>query len=393
VRAKPVGSLPGSPEPRIRCLHDSFSYPAGHLRELPYFHPGKLRYGSPEQVRKIIHIDMDCFYAAIEERENPSLRGKPLGVAGSTRRGVLTTANYEARKFGCRSAMPVFKALELCPQLILVPVQFDLYRGVSAQIRAIFGRFTDRIEPLSLDEAYLDLSALQTSGATLAREIRTQIREETGLTASAGIGPNKLIAKIASDWNKPDGQHEVRPDEVEAFMKELPVGRIWGVGGKMRAKLEALGIRSCGDLQRFDKIEMARRFGKWGLELWELCRGIDHREVEIDRVRKSISSENTFTENLVSLEDLRPPMHSMVEGLAGDLVRHEDREIRSLVVKLKFADFTRTTAEKAQGVIDPAVFEELLAEAWQRGEGKGVRLLGVGVRFRDPEEKAQMELL
>ncbi len=344
-------------------------------------------------MRKIVHIDMDCFYAAIEERENPSLRGKPVGVAGSSRRGVLTTANYEARKYGCRSAMPVFKALELCPQLVLVPVRFDLYRGVSARIRAIFGRFTEKIEPLSLDEAYLDLSHLHTSGAALAREIRTQIREETGLTASAGIGPNKMIAKIASDWNKPDGQHEIREDEVEAFMKELPVGRLWGVGGKMREKLERLGIRTCGELQRFDKIAMARRFGKWGLELWELCRGIDHRAVEADRIRKSISSENTFTENLASIEDLRPPMYSMLEGLADDLLRHEDREIRSLVVKLKFADFTRTTAERAHGVLDHAVFEELLAEAWQRGEGKPVRLLGVGVRFKEPEEKVQMELL
>ena len=344
-------------------------------------------------MRKIVHIDMDCFYAAIEERENPSLRGKPVGVAGSSRRGVLTTANYEARKFGCRSAMPVFKALELCPQLVLVPVRFELYRGVSARIRAIFGRFTDRIEPLSLDEAYLDLSHLKSSGAALAREIRTQIREETGLTASAGIAPNKMIAKIASDWNKPDGQHEVREDEVEAFMKELPVGRIWGVGGKMRAKLESLGIRSCGDLQHLDKIEMATRFGKWGLELWELCRGIDPREVEPDRIRKSLSSENTFTENLTHLEDLRPPMHSMIEGLTDDLARHDDREIRALVVKLKFADFTRTTAEKMHPALDHAVFEELLGEAWQRGENKPVRLLGVGVRFRDPEEKVQMELL
>jgi DNA polymerase-4 len=344
-------------------------------------------------MRKIVHIDMDCFYAAIEERENPALVGKPLGVGGGSRRGVLTTANYEARKYGCRSAMPVFKALELCPQLILVPVRFDLYRAVSAQIRAIFGRFTDRIEPLSLDEAYLDLSHLNSSGASLAREIRTQIREETGLAASAGIGPNKLIAKIASDWNKPDGQHEVTPEGVQDFMQGLPVRRIWGVGGKMAAKLEGMGIRTCGELQQFDKIGMARRFGKWGLELWELCRGIDHREVETERVRKSVSTENTFTENLGSLEDLRPPMHSMIEELTVDLTRHEDRLIRSLVVKLKFADFTRTTAERAHGVLERSVFEELLAEAWQRGEGKGVRLLGVGVRFKEPEEKRQLELL
>jgi DNA polymerase-4 len=333
-------------------------------------------------MRKIVHIDMDCFYAAIEERENPSLRGKPVGVGGSSRRGVLTTANYEARKFGCRSAMPVFKALQLCPQLVLVPVRFNLYRGVSAQVRAIFGRFTEKIEPLSLDEAYLDLSHLNSSAESVAREIRNQIREELQLTASAGIGPNKLIAKIASEWNKPDGQHEVRPEDVEAFMRDLPVGKLWGVG-----------VKTCGDLQRYDKIEMARRFGKWGLELWELCRGIDDREVETTRIRKSISTENTFRENLTSLEDLRPPLHTMLDELAGDLARHEDRGIRSLVVKMKFADFTRTTAEKAHGMLDAEIFEELLAEAWQRGGGKPVRLLGVGVRFRDPEEREQMELL
>jgi DNA polymerase-4 len=344
-------------------------------------------------MRKIVHIDMDCFYAAIEERENPSLRGKPVGVGGSSRRGVLTTANYEARKFGCRSAMPVFKALQLCPQLIMVPVRFELYRGVSSQVRAIFGRFTEKIEPLSLDEAYLDLSHLNSSPDSVAREIRNQIREELRITASAGIGPNKLIAKIASDWNKPDGQHEIREEDVEPFMRDLPVGKLWGVGGKMRAKLETLGVKTCGDLQRYDKIEMARRFGKWGLELWELCRGIDHREVETTRIRKSMSTENTFRENLASLEDLRPPLHTMLEELAGDLTRYENREIRSLVVKMKFADFTRTTAEKAHAVLETEIFEELLAEAWQRGGGKPVRLLGVGVRFRDPEEKEQMELL
>ena len=344
-------------------------------------------------MRKIVHIDMDCFYAAIEERENPALVGKPVGVGGSARRGVLTTANYEARKYGCRSAMPVFKALQLCPQLILVPVRFELYRAVSAQVRAIFGRFTDRIEPLSLDEAYLDLSHLNSPAAVVAREIRTQIREETGLTASAGIGPNKLIAKIASDWKKPDGQHEVTPEGVEDFMKGLPVRRIWGIGGKMAAKLEGMHIRTCGDLQRFDKLEMARRFGRWGLELWELCRGIDSREVQTKRIRKSMSTESTFRENLNSVEDLRPKMHSMIEELSADLVRYEDRVIRSLVLKMKFADFTRTTAERAHSFVEREIFEELLAEAWQRGDGKGVRLLGVGVRFKDPEEKRQLELL
>ena len=343
-------------------------------------------------MRKIIHVDMDCFYAAIEERDNPELRGRPLAVAGSTRRGVLTTANYEARKFGCRSAMPVFKALELCPQLTLVPVRFDRYRAVSASIRAIFGRFTSLIEPLSLDEAYLDVSHLQTGTATVAREIRAQIREETGLTASAGISSNKLIAKIASDWNKPDGQFEVKPEEIPAFIAALPVGRLWGVGGKMREKLASLGVETCADLQKFDQIELSRRFGKWGIELWHLCRGIDDRPVTPDRTRKSISSETTFSDNIAQLPELSAPMRGMIDELAEEIAtKHADRVIRSLVVKLKFADFQRTTAERAGHALDHGVFEDLLAEGWKRGNGRPVRLLGVGVRFEDPEESAQME--
>ncbi|MBX3740039.1 MAG: DNA polymerase IV [Akkermansiaceae bacterium] len=344
--------------------------------------------------RKIIHIDMDCFYAAIEERENPSLKGKPLAVGGSIRRGVLTTANYEARKYGCRSAMPVFKALELCPHLTLVPVRFDLYRAESSRIRAIFGRFTDVIEPLSLDEAYLDVSHLETSGAAVAREIRAQIREERGLTASAGIARNKLVAKIASEWNKPDGQHEVRPEEFDAFMAALPVGKLWGVGKKMAGKLASLGVVTCADLQKIDKIELAKRFGKWGLELWDLARGIDDRPVETERIRKSVSSENTFSENIETLPALIPHLRGLVEGLAGDLAeKYTDRTIRSLVVKLKFADFEQTTAERAWHVLEPSIFEELAAEAWRRGNNRPVRLLGAGVRFEDPKDEEQMELL
>lgn len=343
-------------------------------------------------MRKIIHIDMDCFYAAIEERDNPALRGKPLAVAGSDRRSVLTTANYEARKYGCRSAMPVFKALELCPHLILVPVRFEQYRADSARIRAIFARFTGLIEPLSLDEAYLDVSHIQSDAAAVAREIRAQVFEETGLTASAGISSNKMIAKIASDWNKPNGQFEVQSGEIPAFIAALPVGRLWGVGGKMRGKLAALGVETCADLQQLDQIELARRFGRWGIELWQLCRGIDDRPVTPDRTRKSLSSETTFAENIQVLPALVPPMRGMIEGLAEDLAtQHADRVIRSLVVKLKFADFERTTAERAWHVLDPRVFEELLNEAWKRGNHRAVRLLGVGVRFEDPHEEAQME--
>ena len=344
-------------------------------------------------MRKIIHIDMDCFYAAIEERENPELRGKPVGVGGGSRRGVLTTANYEARKYGCRSAMPVFKARELCPHLVLVPVRFDLYRAESARIRAIFGRFTDRIEPLSLDEAYLDVSHLRSSGAAVAREIRAQIREETGLTASAGIGPNKLIAKIASDWNKPDGQHEVTPGEVADFMAALPVGKLWGIGPKTRARLNSMGIHTCGELRAVDRIELARRFGSWGLELHALAGGEDDREVRTSRIRKSVSCEHTFSENIPTLQALRPQLLAMIDEVREDLDRrHADRAIRSLVVKMKFADFTRTTAERAHPVLDAGVFDELLEEAWKRGANRPVRLLGAGVRFRDPDGGTQPEL-
>lgn len=343
-------------------------------------------------MRKIIHLDMDCFYAAIEERDDPSLRGRPLAVAGKDRRSVLCTANYEARKFGCRSAMPLFKALELCPQLVVMPVRFDHYRSVSAHIRAIFGRFTEMIEPLSLDEAYLDVTHALSGGAAMAREIRAQIFEETGLTASAGISCNKMIAKIASDIRKPNGQFEVTAEEIPAFIAGQPVGRLWGVGAKTRTVMAGLGVETCGDLQKFDQIELARQFGKWGVELWHLCRGIDDRPVTPDRTRKSVSSETTFAENIPVLQELIPPMRGMIEGLAEELsTQHADRVIRALVVKLKFADFERTTAERAGHMLEPAVFEELLSEAWRRGNNRPVRLLGVGVRFEDPKEDQQME--
>ncbi len=335
---------------------------------------------------------MDCFYAAIEEREDPALRGQPLGVGGRDRRGVLTTANYEARKFGCHSAMPVFKAFELCPQLVLVPCQFELYRAVSSQIRAIFGRFTDLIEPLSLDEAYLDVSHLQSSGEAIAREIRAQIYEETRLTASAGISSCKLIAKIASDWHKPNGQKQVTAEEIPEFIAALPVGKLWGVGKKMRGKLTLIGIETCGDLQALDQIELSQRFGKWGLELWHLCRGIDERPVTPDRTRKSVSSETTFSENCQTLAALGAPLRNLLDGLMEDLAKsHSDRSIRSLLVKMKFADFHRTTAERAGHTLDPTIYEELLAEAWRRGKDQAVRLLGVGVRFEDPGEPTQLD--
>jgi len=344
-------------------------------------------------VRKIIHIDMDCFYAAIEERDNPALRGRPVGVGGSSRRGVLTTANYEARKFGCRSAMPVFMALEKCPELLIVPTRFDVYKRDSQIIREIFARFTPLVEPLSLDEAFLDVSHDPEPATIIAARIRQLIREETGLTASAGIASNKLIAKIASDWNKPDGQFTVPPAKAEDFMMDLPLKKIPGVGGKMADKLAALGVATCGEYRVLDKFEWVRRIGGYGAELWERCWGRDDRPVTPDSPRKSLSIENTFAENLRDMPALEREMNEMLDELEEKLTtRHSERQVRSLVVKLKFSDFRRTTAERANPEIDREIFKDLLVEANARSDGKPARLLGVGVRFHDIAGAEQMEL-
>lgn len=334
------------------------------------------------QVRKIIHVDMDCFYAAIEMRERPELAGKPVAVGGSSGRGVLTTCNYEARKYGCRSAMPSFKAQRLCPHLVMLPVRFDLYRAESARIRKIFAEFTDQIEPLSLDEAYLDVSHLDSEAASIAAEIRDRIREETKLTASAGIAPNKFLAKVSSDWNKPDGQFEIRPEEVDEFVRALPVEKIWGVGKRTAEKIHALGVETCGDLQQIPLLKLTHRFGKFGHELYELSRGIDHRRVNPNRERKSVSNERTFSEDLASPEEGLAKLEELVAELQDDLQeKHQDRKIRESFVKLKFNDFTNTSAQRGTDRVELDLYQNLLTEAWARGEGKPVRLIGAGVRF------------
>ena len=351
--------------------------------------------GDEQKPRAIIHLDMDCFYAAIEVRDRPSLRGKPVGVGGARdRRGVLTTCNYEARKFGVRSAMPTFMALQRCPNLIVLPTRFDVYRREAAVIRGILYRFTSIIEPLSLDEAYLDVSAHPTAPGALAQEIRREIFRETKLTSSAGIGPNKLIAKIASEIEKPNGQFEVREEQVPEFMKDLHVRKIWGIGEKSERKLEELDVKTCGELQRFSRAELVDIFGKFGLELYDLCRGIDGRRVEPDRPRKSLSTEETFAADLTTLEQCDEKLEELFQDLMADLAQKEStREITKIFVKLKFSDFTRTTAERAGLAPNLQDFRSLLTEAFGR-TGKPVRLIGVGVRFADPApENAQMDLL
>src|SRR5437879_3258631 len=275
-------------------------------RETNFFCPQKYGHSPvppPSKERHIIHLDMDCFYAAIEVRDRPALRGKPVGVGGARdRRGVLTTCNYEARAFGVRSAMPTFMALQRCPKLIVLPTRFDAYRKEAAIIRGILYQFTSIIEPLSLDEAYLDVSAHPSASGPLAQEIRSAIFRKTKLTSSAGIGPNKLIAKIASEINKPNGQFEVTSEQVPEFMENLPVRKVWGIGEKTERKLEELGAKTCGELQRFSRPELVDLFGKFGLELYDLCRGIDNLPVEPDRPSKSLSTEDTFTFDLTTFE-------------------------------------------------------------------------------------------
>ena len=338
---------------------------------------------------------MDCFYAAIEVRDRPSLRGKPVGVGGARdRRGVLTTCNYEARKFDVRSAMPTFMALQRCPNLIVLPTRFDVYRREAAVIRGILHRFTSLIEPLSLDEAYLDVTEHPGAPGPLAQVIRGTIFRKTKLTSSAGIGPNKLIAKIASEINKPNGQFEVTPEQVPEFMEKLPVRKISGIGEKTERKLQELGVKTCGQLQRFSRSDLVEFFGKFGLDLYDLCRGIDHRPVEPDRPRKSLSTEETFPADLTTVDQCEEKLEELFQELMADLAQKEStREIRKIFVKLKFNDFTRTTAERAGLAPTLADFHLLLAEAFAR-TGKAVRLIGLGVRFSETmPADSQMDLL
>jgi len=351
--------------------------------------------GPGNQTRAIIHLDMDCFYAAIEIRDQPSLKGKPVGVGGARdRRGVLTTCNYEAREFGVRSAMPTFMALQRCPKLIVLPTRFDVYRKESALIREILHRFTPLVEPLSLDEAYLDVTAHPGAPAALAQIIRQLIFRKTKLTASAGIGPNKLIAKVASDIKKPNGQFEVKPEQVPEFMKNLPVRKLWGIGDVTERKMERLGIVTCGELQRLSRTELQAHFGKFGLELYDLSRGMDDRLVEPDRERKSLSNEETFSTDLQTLAECEEKLPELFEELMADLDQKEStRPITKIFVKLKFSDFSRTTIERAGLAPSLDQFRSLLTEAFSR-TGKSVRLIGLGVRFATVEpDAAQIPLL
>jgi DNA polymerase-4 len=348
-------------------------------------------------MRKIIHIDMDCFYAAIEMREHPELRGQPIAVGGrSDRRGVLCTANYEARKFGVRSAMSSARALRLCPQLRILPVRFDLYRAESARIAAIFRGYTDQIQPLSLDEAFLDVSGsphCQGSATRIAESIRARISSETGLTASAGIAPNKFLAKIASDWHKPNGQKVIPPEEVADFVLTLPVTHIWGVGKVTAQKLHRMGLHTCGDLQHLSRQDLARRFGKFGGQLYDLSRGIDERPVAAGGMRKSFSIENTYAEDLPhdACEGALRSLHErLLERLGSFLQARPEHHVKGPNVKLKFADFRSTTVARVGSNLRFDIYRDLLREGLLRSP-QAVRLLGCGVRFTEADDEAQLD--
>ena len=336
--------------------------------------------------RKIIHIDMDCFYAAIEMRDFPELANKPIAVGGDAhRRGVIATCNYAARKFGVRSAMPTAQAFKLCRSLVLQPVRMDTYRKESQYIRAIFAEYTNIIEPLSLDEAYLDVTSstqCQGSATWIAQEIRSRIFQTRQLTASAGIAPNKSLAKIASDWHKPNGQMVIKPDDIDAFILALPVRKLFGVGPRMEEKLGALNIKTCADLQKYSIGYLSQKFGSNGQRLYELARGIDNRPVNPNRVRKSISVEETYPTDLPNRQACLNVLPDLLKRLEVRIARAGELPgIQSLFVKLKFNDFQQTTVEHTSHQIDLNTLYQLTQVGFAR-KNKPVRLLGIGIKLK-----------
>jgi DNA polymerase-4 len=293
--------------------------------------------------RKIVHIDMDAFYAAVEQLDAPGLRGRPVLVGGSPdQRGVVASASYEARRFGCRSAMPMRTAVRLCPQAAVVRPRFERYREISHRIQEIFRRCTGKVEPLALDESYLDVTDVALPATEVARRIKQAIRGETGLTASAGVGPNKLVAKIASDLEKPDGLVVVRPEQVKRFLSPLPVSRLWGIGRVGEARLSRLGIRTIGQVARLPDETLIRLFGRQGPFLRRLALGDDERPVSAERVTRSISSETTFAEDTRDRGALLRSLYGFARELEG--VLHKERMLaRTATVKVRYHDFRQVT--------------------------------------------------
>jgi DNA polymerase-4 len=342
---------------------------------------------------------MDCFFAAVEMRDDPSLRDIPLAIGGSAdRRGVISTANYPARRYGVHSAMSTAMALKLCPHLKLLPGRMAAYKEASQHIREIFARYTPLIEPLSLDEAYLDVTdCTQCNGSAtlIAQQIRQAISDELNLTASAGIAPIKFLAKIASELNKPNGQYVITPAQVPEFLQQLPLSKIPGVGKVTAKRLEEVGLITCADVQQYDLVALLKRFGKFGRVLWERCQGIDLREVSPERLRKSVGVERTLAEDIHDWEEcetlivdkLYPELEMRLRKVKPDL------HIARQGVKLKFQDFQQTTQEHVWPVLNKDDLINVARQVWrERREGRGVRLVGLHVTLLDPQLERQLLL-
>ena len=337
--------------------------------------------------RKIIHIDMDAFYASVEQRDHPEYRNKPIVVGGSPegRGGVVATASYEARKFGIRSAMPSKKALELCPEVIFIRPRFDAYQAASAKIREIFRRYTDLIEPLSLDEAFLDVTEdkLQIGSAIeIAKQIKQSIKDELQLTASAGVSINKFVAKIASDMNKPDGLTFIGPSRIEAFMEELPVEKFFGVGRVTAEKMKKMNLHTGADLKRLEEAELVKHFGKVGRFYYNIARGIDERPVQPHRETKSLAAEDTFSYDLTITEEMTRELDKIAQTVCNRLQKYRLKG-RTITLKIKYGDFRQITRSRSFAVpvddlatILTTATELLLAT---EPENKKIRLLGISI--------------
>ncbi|WP_312669354.1 DNA polymerase IV [Stutzerimonas nitrititolerans] len=344
-------------------------------------------------MRKIIHVDCDAFFAAIEMRDDPSLANRPMAVGGlAEQRGVIATCNYEARAYGVRSAMASAHALKLCPDLLIVRPRREAYREASQEIHTIFRSYTDLIEPLSLDEAFLDVTGCEHfagSATRIAQDIRRRVWQQLRITVSAGVAPNKFLAKIASDWKKPDGLFVITPAQVDEFVLGLPVTKLHGVGRVTAEKLQRMGIRTCADLRARNRLDLLRDFGSFGERLWGLAHGIDERPVQVESRRQSVSVENTYDRDLPDLAACLERLPELLQELTRRMARLDSRyRPGKPFVKLKFHDFTQTTLEQSGAGLELEDYADLLAVAFSRGK-RPVRLIGVGVRLIDSRDQAE----
>jgi DNA polymerase-4 len=348
-------------------------------------------------MRKIIHVDLDCYYAAVEMRDDASLANVPVAIGGNPHsRGVVATCNYLARRYGVHSAMPSAQAARLCPDLVFVKPNMAKYKHESQKIRAIFNRYTDLVEPLSLDEAYLDVTDsnhCHGSATWIAQAICKNIQEEIGLTASAGVATNKFLAKIASDWNKPTGLKVVLPHEEMQFIEQLPVIKLHGVGKVMAAKLETMDIFNCKELRQVELLVLINKFGKTGKYLYDLCRGIDERIVKSHSERKSVSVETTFDENIKDWQDCENSLHKLITSLSQRLEKTGLSEnVRKVYVKVKMENFILHSAESKSMGLDLKLLIKLFKDLREQYP-KPIRLLGIGVKFLDASKQPSVQQL